>query len=168
MRYCIKFFKSQGLVQVWLTLLLFLPVDLTVLAAGFAYDSSDRLTRVTHPDGTTIDYVYDALGNRLMKTTTLAGAASNQPPAAVTNPSISNGVTNVATAATLSWSAAVDPHSGDSMVYVIYFGTLPTPLSGCRGWPKNLSSGKLGGWTTYCWRAAARGSHRAWNSQTEC
>jgi YD repeat-containing protein len=85
-------------------------------ALEYTCDSMQRLTRVTHPDGTAIDYVYDALGNRLMKTTTLPGAPSNQPPAAVTNPSIANGLTNVPTTAALSWSPAVDPNSGDSVI----------------------------------------------------
>jgi YD repeat-containing protein len=78
----------------------------------YSYDTMQRLTRVTYGDGTAVDYVYDTLGNRLLKTTTLPGAPSNQPPAAVTNPSIANGVTNVPAAAALSWSPAVDPNRG--------------------------------------------------------
>jgi YD repeat-containing protein len=127
----------------------------------YSYDSMRRLTRVTHPDGTAIDYVYDALGNRLMKTTTLPGAPSNQPPAAVTNPSLANGVTNVPTTAILSWSPAVDPNSGDSVVYFIYFGTSPTPPLVFSGWTTNWSPGKLRGLTTYYWQVVARDSHNA-------
>lgn len=128
----------------------------------FTYDSMQRLTRVTHADGTTTHYVYDALGNRLMKTTTLPGAPSNQPPAAVTNPSIANGLTNVPTTGTvLSWSPAVDPNSGDSVVYFIYFGTSPTPPLVFSGWPTNWSPGKLRGLTTYYWQIVARDSHNA-------
>jgi YD repeat-containing protein len=127
----------------------------------YAHDSMQRLTRVTHTDGTTIDYVYDALGNRLMKTTTPPGAPSNQPPAAVTNPNIPNGITNVPTTATLSWSPAVDPNSGDSVVYFIYFGTSPTPPLVFSGWTTNWSPGKLRGWTTYYWQVVARDSHNA-------
>ncbi|MEK7676988.1 MAG: pre-peptidase C-terminal domain-containing protein, partial [Verrucomicrobiota bacterium] len=130
-------------------------------SVAYSYDSLQRLTRVTHTDGTTIDYVYDALGNRLMKTTTLPGAPSNQPPAAVTNPSIANGVTNVPTTATLSWSPAVDPNSGDSVVYFIYFGTSPTPPLVFSGWPTNWSPGHLRGLTTYYWQIVARDSHNA-------
>lgn len=136
---------------------------------SFTYDSMQRLTRVTHPDGTAIDYVYDALGNRLMKTTTLPGAPSNQPPAAVTNPSIANGVTNVPTVAgTLSWSPAVDSNPGDSVVYFIYFGTSPSPPLVFSGWTTNWSPGKLRGWTTYYWQIVARGSHNAQDAQTDC
>ena len=39
-----------------------------------------RLTRVGYPDGSTVDYVYDALGNRLVKATAISGSPSNQPP----------------------------------------------------------------------------------------
>ncbi len=128
---------------------------------GHLYDTLSRLTRVTHPDGTTIDYVYDALGNRLMKTTTQAGAPSNQPPAAVTNPSIANGVTNVPTTATLSWSPAVDPNDGDSVVYSIYFGPSPTPPLVFSGWASNWSPGKLQPLTTYYWKVQAGDAHNA-------
>ena len=134
----------------------------------YGYDSLQRLTRVKHPDGTTVDYVYDALGNRLMKTTTLPGAPFNQPPAAVTDPSIANGVTDVPTTATLSWSPAVDPNSGDSVVYFIYFGTSPTPPLVFGGWKTNWSPGKLRGLTTYYWQAVARASHSVIKSPTEC
>ena len=99
-----------------------------------------RLTRVTHSDGTTIDYVYDALGNRLMKTTTLPGAPSNQPPAAVTNPSIANGTTNVALTPTLSWSPATDPNPGDAVVYYLYLGTSPSPPLVWSGWGHQLGT----------------------------
>ncbi|MEI7850318.1 MAG: CARDB domain-containing protein, partial [Kiritimatiellales bacterium] len=130
----------------------------------YSYDTMQRLTRVQHGDGTTIDYVYDNLGNRLVKTTTLAGAPSNQPPAAVTNPGIANGLTNVlTTGAVLSWSPAVDPDSGDSVVYFIYFGTSPTPPLAYSGWTTNWSPGHLRGLTTYYWQIVARDSQ---NNQT--
>ncbi|MCX6925400.1 MAG: PKD domain-containing protein, partial [Verrucomicrobia bacterium] len=133
----------------------------SIRADTFSYDSLGRLLQERFADGTTIDYVYDALGNRLMKATTLAGAPSNQPPAAVTNPSIATGTTNVPTASTLSWSPAVDPNSGDSVVYFIYFGTTPNPPLAFSGWTMNWSPGKLHGWTTYYWQVVARDSHNA-------
>ncbi len=128
----------------------------------YSYDSMRRLIQVVNVDGTTIDYVYDALGNRLMKTTTLPGAPSNQPPAAVTNPNIPNSFTNVPTTASLSWSPAVDPDSGDSVVYYLYLGTSPGLLYlASSGWATNVSQGKLRGWTTYYWQVVARDSHNA-------
>jgi YD repeat-containing protein len=48
-------------------------------AVQYGFDAMERLTRVTHADGTSIDCVYDALGNRLMKTTTLPGGGNPIP-----------------------------------------------------------------------------------------
>ena len=127
----------------------------------FTYDFVNRLIREEHPDGITIDYVYDALSNRLMKTTTLPGGPSNQPPAAVTNPNPANNATNASTAPVLSWSPAVDPNSGDSVAYFIYFGTSSTPPLAFSGWPTNWSPGKLRGLTTYYWQVVARDSRNA-------
>ena len=97
---------------IWITIVACFPAE----ASDYQYDSMQRLTQVTHPDGTTIDYVYDALGNRLMKTTALPGAPSDQPPAAVTDPSLANGLTNIPATATPSLSPAVDPSSGTPWV----------------------------------------------------
>ncbi|MDL1964370.1 MAG: hypothetical protein LWW98_08580, partial [Deltaproteobacteria bacterium] len=47
---------------------------------NYSYDDMLRLTGVESGDGTTVDYVYDALGNRLAKTTTLSGSPANNPP----------------------------------------------------------------------------------------
>ncbi len=52
----------------------------------YEYDAQNRLTRVSYPDGTVTDYVYDNMGNRLQETTVLAGAPVNQPPTAPSNP----------------------------------------------------------------------------------
>ena len=93
--------------------MLILTPTSTAATLEYSYDSVQRLTRVTHADLTEVDYLNDNLGNRLVKTTTLPGAPTNQPPAAVINPSIANGVTNVPTTATLSWSPPVDPNRGD-------------------------------------------------------
>ena len=79
----------------------------------------------------------------------------------MSNPSVENGVTNVPTTATLSWSPAVDPNSGDSVVYFIYFGTSPTPPLAFSGWATNWSPGHLRGLTTYYWQVVARDSHNA-------
>lgn len=132
-------------------------------AAGvqFSYDTLQRLTRVTHADGTTIEYVYDALGNRLMKTTTLPDNPANLPPAMVSGPNIANGAINVATTPTLTWSPAVDPNSGDSVVYYLYFGTSPTPPLVFSGWGTNWSTGQLRSLTTYYWQVVARDNHNA-------
>jgi len=53
----------------------------TAAAIQYSYDSLNRLTSVTYPDGTTIAYTYDSAGNRLSQVITNTSTA-NQPPAA--------------------------------------------------------------------------------------
>jgi YD repeat-containing protein len=48
---------------------------------NYTYDDMLRLIKAQYGDGTTVDYTYDSLGNRLIKTTTLPGAPTNTPPA---------------------------------------------------------------------------------------
>jgi large repetitive protein len=127
----------------------------------YYYDSLKRLTRATYSDGTTIDYVYDMVGNLLLKTTTLSGAPTNQPPPAVTRPGIANQATNVSTSISLSWSPVLDPNPGDLVVYFVYFGTSPTPPLAYGGRPTNWSPGRLRGLTTYYWQIVARDNHNA-------
>src|SRR6266404_3348904 len=79
------------------------PLGLTAKAAQYGYDTMERLTHVGYADGSSLDYVYDALGNRLVKTVTIAGSPSNQPPSVVSNPSIPTGATNVTLTPNLSW-----------------------------------------------------------------
>jgi YD repeat-containing protein len=133
----------------------------------YSYDAMQRVTRVTQPDGTTIDYVCSALGNRLMKTSILPGATTKQPPVTVSNPGLANGLTNAHTTATLSLFPGVDPNNDDSMVYFIYFGTSPAPPLVFSGWTTNWSPGKLRGWTTYYWQVAARDSYNAQDTRAE-
>ncbi|HEV2707213.1 MAG TPA: RHS repeat-associated core domain-containing protein, partial [Pyrinomonadaceae bacterium] len=45
-------------------------------ATQFAYDTLNRLTQVTQPDGTTVSYAYDADGNRV-RATDASGAVTN-------------------------------------------------------------------------------------------
>ncbi|HLH54565.1 MAG TPA: CARDB domain-containing protein [Verrucomicrobiae bacterium] len=127
----------------------------------YSYDSMQRLTRVTYGDGTTVDYVYDNLGNRLLKTTTLATAPSNGVPNAVSNPGISNGAVNVNAAPTLSWAPTVDPDGNDSVVYYVYFGTANPPPLAYSGWQTNWAPGQLQCFTTYYWSVVARDNHNA-------
>jgi hypothetical protein len=111
-------------------LLTILPPAANADTLSYAYDSMQRLTRVTYPDGTAVDYVCEALGNHLVETTTLVGTAWNAPLTAVSNPSIAKGVTDVAITATLSWSPTLDLNSNGSVVYFIYCGASPrVPLA---------------------------------------
>src|SRR5438477_5671564 len=99
-----------------------------------------------------MEYVYDALGIRLVKTATIPGGASNQPPSAVSNPSLANGATNVTLTPVLSWNPVSDPNSGDALVYYLYFGASPNPPLAFSGWSTNWSlPSPLQGLTTYYW-----------------
>src|ERR1017187_2217406 len=115
----------------------------------YTYDAMQRLTRVTYGNGTAVDYVYDNLGNRLMKATTLSGGPANSPPNTVSNPSIPNGGTNVTLTPSLSWNAASDPNPGDAVVYYVYFSTSPSPPLVFSDWATNWSPARLRGLSTY-------------------
>ena len=51
-----------------ITALLF--ATLQTFAQTYEYDDNNRLTKVTYPNGATVSYTYDVLGNRLSKTVT--------------------------------------------------------------------------------------------------
>lgn len=74
-------------------------------SVAYTYDSLNRLTRVTYPDGTTIAYTYDPAGNRLSQVISNTNTG-NQPPAAA-------GVTpGSATASSQTWAFTFsDPRS---------------------------------------------------------
>src|ERR1039457_4710903 len=127
----------------------------------YSYDAMGRLLHVGYTDGSRVDYVYDALGNRLIQSTSISGNPSDQPPSAVSNPSIANGATNVTLTPTLAWNPAMDPNANDAIVYYIYFGTSPSPPLAFSGWTTNWSPGRLQGLTTYYWYVVARDSHTA-------
>jgi len=67
-----------------MSLLLTAPPLALAEVLSYGYDSAGRLISVQHDDGTTIDYVYDNLGNLLQKATRLPGEPANNPPSAVT------------------------------------------------------------------------------------
>jgi YD repeat-containing protein len=46
----------------------------------YIYDEARQIKKVIYGDGTTIEYVYDGSGNRMVKTITFAGAPTNNPP----------------------------------------------------------------------------------------
>jgi YD repeat-containing protein len=56
-------------------------------------DDLNRLTRVQYPDGSVIEYTYDAAGNRLTRNVTVP-APANQSPATNTNPNQTPGAGN--------------------------------------------------------------------------
>ena len=58
-----------------ITALLF--ATLQTFAQTYEYDDNNRLTKVTYPNGATVSYTYDDLGNRLSKTVTGGEEADN-------------------------------------------------------------------------------------------
>src|SRR5947199_9055022 len=73
---------------VWLIIWFFFLVaaqDSTAQSVHYNFDSVGRLTHVAYADGSSVEYVYDALGNRLVNAATVTGNSSNQPPSVVTN-----------------------------------------------------------------------------------
>ena len=139
---------------------------------NYQYDFMQRLTRLTQSDGTTINYVYDALGNRLMKSIVLPGGPTNHPPNAFTTGSPADGATNVISRPMLSWAAVSDPDPGDQVVYFVYFGTTPSPPLVASGWIASWLPDSLSESTRYYWYVVARDSHNAetasplWSFQT--
>ena len=146
---------------VFILLSLSVPLVSSAQTLRYGYDVMGRLTQVVYGDGTVVEYVYDNLGNRLIQSITLPGAPSNQPPAAVTNPGIPDGATNVTLTPTLSWNAASDPNPGDVVGYYVYFGRSPNPPLAFSGSATNWSPGQLQALTTYYWYVVARDNHNA-------
>lgn len=133
-------------------------------AVQYAYDDMRRLIKVEYEDGTIVDYVYDNIGNRLQKTTTLAGAPANTPPVVVSNPSIPDGASGVETLPLLSWTASSDPDAGDEVVYYVYFGESGNLSLISSSSETSNEPGQLRSLTSYCWQVVSRDSH---NTDTE-
>ena len=133
--------KSMGHhIWVWVIIvIIFSPIcvraDETI---HYTYDGMLRLIRVEYGDGTFVDYVYDNVGNRLQKTTTLTGTPANNPPSGVADPNIADGATEVSTTPTVSWTGGGDPDAGDEVVYYVYFGTPGNLSLVYGGWQPNF------------------------------
>ena len=140
-------------------LLFFLPFPAETI--NYTYDDTLRLTKAQYGDGTAVEYIYDNLGNRLIKTTTLPGAPANNPPNAATNPAPVNNTTAVTTTPTLSWTGGGDPNSGDSVIYSVYFGTDTTQPLVANGPQTSFSPGQLQAMTTYYWKVVTKDNHNA-------
>ena len=61
----------------------------------YNYDDLSRLTGANYSDGTNVQFVYDNLGNRLIKSTETSGFVNNAPGAA--SPLITSGTEDVST-----------------------------------------------------------------------
>jgi PKD repeat protein len=125
---------------------------------NYTYDDMLRLVKAQYGDGTSVDYVYDNLGNRLIKTTTLAGAPANNPPNSITNPLPADSATEISATPTLTWQGG-DPDAGDTVVYSVYFGTSPTPPPVSSSTDTTYEPGQLRSLTTYYWKVVAKDNH---------
>jgi len=126
---------------------------------NYGYDDAQRLVSAQYGDGTVVDYVYDNLGNRLQKATTLAGAPANNPPNVAISPSPANGATGISTIPTLSWTGSGDPDTGDTVSYSVYFGDTANPPLASSGSETSYTPGKLSSLETYYWQVVSRDSH---------
>ncbi|ESQ16056.1 MAG: hypothetical protein N838_06905, partial [Thiohalocapsa sp. PB-PSB1] len=127
---------------------------------AYGYDPGNRLESVEYDDGQSIRYVYDNLGNQLVRLT-LAAPEANNPPGTVT-PGVADGTELTYTAVTLDWSAAVDPDAGDAVVYYLHLGTEADPPLVYSGWERSYTPPySLQPLTTYFWSVVARDSQGA-------
>ncbi|MCP4351612.1 MAG: choice-of-anchor D domain-containing protein [Desulfobacterales bacterium] len=152
--------KHRTLIWIISIALILAPV-LTISAEtiNYTYDDMLRLKRAEYQDGTIVEYVYDNLGNRLQKTTTLAGAPPNNPPNPATSPNIPSQATGIATTPTLTWTSGGDPDAEDKVAYYTYFGTPENLSLFSSGWQTSCEPGQLKSLTTYCWKVVSRDSH---------
>jgi uncharacterized protein YjdB len=83
---------------------LILNVFFAFSQTAYQYDNLNRLSKVTYSNGTTIDYLYDELGNRMKKT-----VVSNN--IAVTGVSLDKTAITLSVNSTEQLTATVDPHN---------------------------------------------------------
>ncbi len=140
---------------------------LSVVSSSFAetiqytYDDMLRLTRAEYGDGTVVEYVYDNVGNRLARTTTLAGPPANNPPYTPSAPSPSDTAAGIDTNADLGWTGG-DPDAGDVVFYDIYLGTSPQPPLVYSGDQlTGYDPGRLNSLTTYYWKIVSIDNYNA-------
>ena len=126
----------------------------------YTYDEAGRLVRAVSEDGTTIDYAYDLVGNRLVRRTTPTGTPANSPPAAPSAPGVPDGATDVSTTPTLTWTGG-DPDAGDAVVYSLYLGPPDEMTLVYSGRPASFAPAQLASLTAYSWRVVARDSRGA-------
>lgn len=127
---------------------------------SYTYDDMLRLARAQFENGTIFEYIYDELGNRLIKTVLPPGSPPNSLPYAPSNPSPAGGAIDVSPSQTvvLTWTGG-DPDAGDIITYSVYFGTDPNPPLVKKVQTTSFSPEPLRSLTTYYWKVVARDNH---------
>lgn len=157
------------LIMCWILVYGFLSIPSFAGTTQYSYDSLNRLIKVEHADGTTIEYTYDEAGNRLSKKTTMSNLIPNIP----SNPSPSDSAAGVPLNAILSWTGG-DSDAGDTVTYDVYWGTANPPVTKASSNQSETSvdPGSLTPGTTYYWKIVAKNQHGAsiegpiWNFTT--
>jgi PKD repeat protein len=125
----------------------------------YGYDEVQQVRDVTYNDGTTVNYIFDTSGNRLLKDTIISGTSASNPPTAPSNTSPADSALDVALNAQLSWTASTDPDNGDVVVYDIYVGTSANPPLIVSGHQTTSYIVNLEHNTQYFWKIVARDNH---------
>lgn len=139
----------------------------------YTYDRMQRIIRAQYSGGPAIEYVYDSMGNRTVRSIYAGGLpANNSPPNQAVSPSPASNAAGVAGSLTLSWSGS-DPDPGDRLSYTVFAGTVSSALEPV--WSGSQASFRpwvLPANTPYFWRVDTRDSHNAetvgqiWNFTT--
>jgi len=127
---------------------------------SYSYDTLNRLTKVQYGGGTVITYVYDAMGNRLVKSLYRSGTPLNTAPnpALLKSPALGAVVGN---SLTLQWSGS-DPNPGDRLSYELYLGSATNALRKIwSGSQTSFSPWNLPANSTYYWKVVTRDSQNA-------
>lgn len=139
----------------------------------YTYDKMQRIIRAQYSSGAAIEYVYDRMGNRTVRSSYAGGLpANNSPPNQAVSPSPASNTAGVAGSLTLSWSGS-DPNPADRLSYTVFAGTASTALE--TVWSGSQASFRpwaLPADTPYFWRVDTRDSHNVetvgqlWNFTT--
>jgi YD repeat-containing protein len=113
------------LVSVFCAVLITIPF--LFAADQFEYDNLGRLKKVTHDDGTTVEYAYDKTGNRV--TAGEKVTSSNHIPNIPTNPSPPNQDSGVPINPLLQWNGGDADGISDTVTYSIYLDTNQNPTT---------------------------------------
>ena len=131
----------------------------------YTYDSMKRITRVDYGSipvpGPVIEYVYDNMGNRLVRSEYATGVPANSAPSPATSPSPANTAIGVTGPLTISWTGS-DPNPGDRLSFFVLAGTNANALQPIwSGSATSFNPWNLAPDTTYYWKVVTRDNHNA-------